>query len=155
MIFNRIFVNGADSQVYDSPERHPYIGDEEREYIRQRLPDAGKADAIKKKFAAQISSSNEGEIIPGINDPDLLKSVNKREDNIRAKEEKFEDLKTVVFTPNFTDNLEKVNNEQHAFDLSDRNTTLCFLHERKFLIHLRRYFTLKIVTEYNPLNKNS
>ena len=28
--------------VYDSPEKHPYIGDEERQYIREKLPDAGK-----------------------------------------------------------------------------------------------------------------
>ena len=28
--------------VYDSPERHPYIGREEREYIREKLPQAGK-----------------------------------------------------------------------------------------------------------------
>ena len=28
--------------VYDSPENHPYIGDEERQYVREKLPDAGK-----------------------------------------------------------------------------------------------------------------
>ena len=28
--------------VYDSPEKHPYIGDEERQYVREKLPDSGK-----------------------------------------------------------------------------------------------------------------